>query len=128
MLVDRFRLPLCAHRLDGFVQFALSRVKMLLSPRAMTIHIVVVRHAGMIEFVDGFLHVNVNRIQIVPIMNSFGNRDSAGKRQTHGNCSNGKRFLHNLSSPKLSARFFPHPRTGLIFGDDQRRVKKKHVM
>jgi len=80
MSVNSFLLPLCAHRLDRFVQLALSRVKMLLSPRAVTIHIVVVRHAGVIEFVDGFLHVNVNRIQIVPIMNSFSNRDSAGKR------------------------------------------------
>jgi len=79
MSVNRFLLPLRAHRLDGFVQLALRSVKMLLSSRAVTSHIVVVRHTGVIEFVDGFLHVNVNRIQIVPIMNSFSNRDSAGK-------------------------------------------------
>jgi hypothetical protein len=39
--------------------------------------------AGVVQFSDRFLHVFVDRVQVVPIMNPIGNCDPGSKRQTH---------------------------------------------
>jgi len=68
------------NRLDGFVQFTFRFMQVMLRLGAMAGHIVVVGFAGVVQFVDSFLHVAMNRFQIVPVMHSIGDRDSGNKR------------------------------------------------
>ncbi len=72
-------LPLGADRLDRVMQLVLRRMQMLFRLRAMPSHIVVVSGAGMVHFMDRFLYVVMDRVQIVPVTNSIGNRDPSNK-------------------------------------------------
>ena len=72
-------LVFCPHGFYCIMQFMLGRVQMLFGLRAVALHIVMVGGAGMIHLSDGFIHVVVDSIQIVPVVNSFGNRDSYHK-------------------------------------------------
>ncbi len=73
-----------------------GRMKMLFSFCAMPVHIVVIGSACPIHLADRFRDVIVDRIQIVPIMHPFGNRQSGRKRQTNSESTNDKRFLHRF--------------------------------
>ncbi len=97
MADKRSLLPLCPNRLDRLVQLTLRFMQMMLRLRAMSGHIIVVGFAGVVEFVDRFLHVVMDRVQIVPIMHSIGDGDSGNKRQTHRKNSNDNRLIHNFS-------------------------------
>jgi hypothetical protein len=85
-----------SHRVDRFVEFALGGMEMLFGLGAMALHIVVVRGAGMIHLFDGFFHVVMDRVEVVPVVNFFGKRDSGNKRQTRGNYGTCNRFGHNF--------------------------------
>src|SRR5271165_4724945 len=89
-------LPLYADGLDRFMQFALCGMQMLFCLYAMSLHVIVVGGAGAVQLVDGFLHVVVDRIQVMPVMNPIGNGDPGSERQTYGKNSNDKR-LHGFS-------------------------------
>ncbi len=70
---------LCADRLDRFVQLMLGCVQMFFRLGAMPGHIVVIGSAGVLQLMDRFLHVVMDRVQIVPVMNPVGNRDPRDK-------------------------------------------------
>ena len=71
-------------------------MEMLFGLGAMALHIVVVGGAGMIHLFDGFFHVVMDRVEVVPVVNFFGKRDSGNKRQTRGNYGTCNRFGHNF--------------------------------
>jgi hypothetical protein len=50
----------------------------------------------MIHLFDGFFHVVMDRVEVVPVVNFFGKRDSGNKRQTRGNYGTCNRFGHNF--------------------------------
>ena len=54
-------------RLDGLVQFVLGGAQMLFRLDAVSVHVVVVGRAGSFHFVDGFLHVVMDCLQVAPI-------------------------------------------------------------
>ncbi len=91
-------LPLCANRFDGVVQLMLGCPQMFFRSCAMPSHIVVVGFAGMIQLMDRFLHMFVDRFQIVPVAHPISDRDSSNERQTHGQNGNGNRLLHSFLS------------------------------
>ena len=61
------------------MQFAFRRMQMLFRFCTMSSHIVVVRRASVIHLMDRFYHMVMDRIQVVPVMHSLGNRDPGGK-------------------------------------------------
>ncbi len=97
MADKRSLLPLCPNRLDRLVQLTLCFMQMMLCLCAMPGHVVVVGFAGVVQFVDRFLHVAMNRVQIVPVMHSIGDGDSGNKRQTHRKNSNDNRLIHKFA-------------------------------
>jgi hypothetical protein len=98
---DRPLLVLCPDRLDRLVQFALRRPQMLFRLCAMPSHIVMVGGAGHFQFMDRFVHMVMDLVQVMPVTNLIGDRNPGGKRQTHTENSNDNRFRHDLSSQKL---------------------------
>jgi hypothetical protein len=54
---------------------------------------------------DRFLNVVVYGVEVMPVMNSLGNRDSGSKRQTYGKNSDRQCFLHNFPLNSI----FPAP-------------------
>jgi hypothetical protein len=67
------------HSCDGIAQFVFRGVKMLFCFRTMSLHIVVVRCAGAIHLMDGFYHVVVDCVQVMPIVNPIGDGDSGSE-------------------------------------------------
>ena len=68
---------------------------MLLSLRAMSVHVVVVRGTGSLHLVDSLSDVLVDFIEIVPVMNSFGQRAAGNEGETESDDYSG--FLHGAS-------------------------------
>jgi hypothetical protein len=81
--------------------------------------------AGLVHLSHRFLHVFLDPLQVVPVMNLIGNRDPGGKRQTHRKNRNYNRSRHNFSSQlwikffptRTDARYFPRPQTSLSKGN-----------
>ena len=70
---------LCSDRLDRVVQLVLGCMQMLFRLGAMPLHVVVVGGAGVVQLMNRFLDVVMDRVEIVPVMNSIGNRDPGDK-------------------------------------------------
>jgi len=60
----------------------------------MSSHIVVVGGTGVVQFSDSFFHMVMNRVEIMPIVDFIGNRNSDNERQTDTKNGNGNHFLH----------------------------------
>jgi len=69
----------CSGCLNRIVDLMLGRVQMFFRLCAVPSHIVVVRRAGVLHLFDRFERVVVGRVQVVPIMNPVGNRDSGNE-------------------------------------------------
>lgn len=69
--------------LDCLVQFAFRLVQQLLGLRPVSGHVIVIRCARPVHFVNGLHDVIVDLVQIVPIVDLIGQSDSpCPKRQT----------------------------------------------
>jgi hypothetical protein len=62
-------LPAPPGRLDRFVQFTLCLPQILFRLGAMSGHVVVIGCAGSFHLVDRFLHVIMDFLQVVPVVN-----------------------------------------------------------
>ncbi|MFY9905607.1 MAG: hypothetical protein WAK62_10705 [Terriglobales bacterium] len=73
-------LALRLDRLDSIVELVLRRVEVFFGLSAMSSHIVVVGGTGVVQLSDRFLDMVMDRVQIVPVMHSIGDRDPGNKR------------------------------------------------
>ena len=103
-------------RFNRFVQFVLGCPQMLFGFNAMSGHVVVIRCTRMLQRPHSFLHVAMSPFQIRPVMHSFRQRGSGGKRQTGRENCNHHRLLHRFPSHVWSifraparVRHFPRP-------------------
>jgi len=78
--MPRRLLPFGSDGLDGVVQLALRGVKVLFRLCAMASHIIVVGFASMVQLVDRFLHVGMNLVYVMPIVNSVSDCHPGSKR------------------------------------------------
>jgi len=78
------------------MQLVVCRMQMLFRLRAMASHIVMVGCASPVHLTLCLLHVFLDRLQVVPVMNLIGNRDPGSKRQTHRKNRNYNRSRHSF--------------------------------
>jgi hypothetical protein len=98
--------------------------QILFRPGAMSSHVIVIGCAGIFHFVDRFLYVVMDFLQIVPVVNLVGNRDSGSKRQTGRKSGNSIAFFIDRFPPKI-VDYSGHVRTLAILADRDHHVKMK---
>lgn len=78
-------------------------MQMLHGLRAVSLHVEVVGGTRAVHFMNGFVNVFVDFVQIVPIADI---RECGAGHEGQAECGNYKRFLHRCSS---GCRFYPIP-------------------